>query len=81
MLLSPRPLVGGWSAVASVAVPESLMVLKPPRGLTLAMHKKDTRLLVVRPLQNPGTPHGCVAESPQQLQRIARSLLVAEPGR
>jgi hypothetical protein len=52
-----------------------------PLGFTLAVHKKGTRLLVVRPLQNPGTPIGCVAESPQQLQRIAGSLLFVETGR
>ena len=33
VLRSPRPLVGGWGAVASVAAIESLMVLKPSFGL------------------------------------------------
>jgi hypothetical protein len=56
-------------------------VFPVPLGYTLAVHKQGARLLVVRPLQNPGTPNGCVAESPQQLQRIAGSLLFVEPGR
>jgi uncharacterized membrane protein len=33
VLRSPRPLVGGWGALASVAAIESLMVLKPSFGL------------------------------------------------
>ena len=52
-----------------------------PLGFTLAVYKKGTRLLVVRPLQNPGTLNGCVYDSPQQLQRIAGSLVFVEPGR
>ena len=31
-------------------------------GFTLAVHKKGSRLLVVRPLQNPGTSKGCIGE-------------------
>jgi uncharacterized membrane protein len=33
VLRSPRPLVGGWGAVASIAAIASLMVLKPSFGL------------------------------------------------
>jgi len=56
-------------------------VFPVPLGFTLAVHKKGARLLVVRPLQNPATPNGCVAASPQQLQRIAGSLLFVESER
>jgi hypothetical protein len=46
-----------------------------PLGYVLAVHRKGTRLLVVRPLQNPGQPNACVAASPAVLERIAASLL------
>ena len=49
-----------------------------PLGYVLAVYRKGARLLIVRPLQNPGQPNACVAESPEQLRRIAASLTFVE---
>ena len=51
-----------------------------PLGGVLAVYRKGARLLVVRPLQNPGQLNACVAEPPAQLERIAASLTFVEAG-
>ena len=50
-----------------------------PLGYTIALHKKGNRLLVVRPIQNPAGPDGCIADPAAQLTRLATSVLFVEP--
>ena len=81
-LYTLRPLPGANADEAVLPVRKEGVAAPPgslPLGYVTAAYRKGDRLFVLRPLQNPGAPGGCVADSPQTLTQLAASVVFEGP--